>query len=68
LIPAGTGFNTYQSAEVRVRPEALESLRMDRENVLARQFPLLEAAVPGDALAEGVSESVDVATVEPGAE
>jgi hypothetical protein len=41
---------------------------MDRENVLARQFPLLEAAVPGDALAEGVSESVDVATVEPGAE
>lgn len=68
LIPAGTGFNTYQSAEVRVRPEALESLRMDRENVLARQFPLLEAAVPGDALAEGVSESVDVATLEPGAE
>ena len=68
LIPAGTGFNTYQSAEVRVRPEALESLRMDRENVLARQFPLLEAAVSGDALAEGVSESVDVATVEPGAE
>ncbi len=68
LIPAGTGFNTYQSAEVRVRPEALESLRMDRENVLARQFPLLEAAVPGDALAEGVSESIDVATVEPGAE
>jgi DNA-directed RNA polymerase subunit beta' len=68
LIPAGTGFNTYQSAEVRVRPEALESLRMDRENVLARQFPLLEAAVPGDALAEGVSESVDVATVEQGAE
>ena len=68
LIPAGTGFNTYQSAEVRVRPEALESLRMDRENVLARQFPLLEAAVPGDAPAEGVSESVDVATVEPGAE
>ena len=30
LIPAGTGFNTYQSAEVRVRPEALDALRLDR--------------------------------------
>jgi DNA-directed RNA polymerase subunit beta' len=48
LLPAGTGFNTFQSAEVRVRPEALESLRMDRENVLARQFPLLEAAASAD--------------------
>ena len=26
-----------------MRPEALESLRMDRENLLTRQFPLLEA-------------------------
>jgi DNA-directed RNA polymerase subunit beta' len=47
LIPAGTGFNTFQSAEVRVRPEALDSLRIDRENVLARNFPLLEATPPG---------------------
>jgi DNA-directed RNA polymerase subunit beta' len=44
LIPAGTGFNTFQSAEVRVRPEALDALRMDRESALARHFPLLEAA------------------------
>ena len=50
LIPAGTGFNTYQSSEVRVRPEALESLRLDRDNVLTRQFPLLEAVVGGDEL------------------
>jgi DNA-directed RNA polymerase subunit beta' len=49
LIPAGTGFNTFQSAEVRVRPEALDALRIDRDNVLTRQFPLLEAApVAGD--------------------
>jgi DNA-directed RNA polymerase subunit beta' len=47
LIPAGTGFNTFQSAEVRVRPEALESLRLDREDMLARQFPLLEAGAEG---------------------
>jgi DNA-directed RNA polymerase subunit beta' len=45
LIPAGTGFNTFQSSEVRVRPEALESLRVDRD-VLVRQFPLLESVQP----------------------
>ncbi|NBU41869.1 MAG: DNA-directed RNA polymerase subunit beta', partial [Planctomycetia bacterium] len=49
LIPAGTGFETFQSAEVRVRPEALDALRIDRENVLTRHFPLLEAAAEGSA-------------------
>jgi len=44
LIPAGTGFNTLQTSEVRVRHEALEALRIDREDLLARDFPLLEAA------------------------
>ncbi|MEI7781735.1 MAG: DNA-directed RNA polymerase subunit beta', partial [Planctomycetota bacterium] len=63
LIPAGTGFNTFQSSEVRVRPEALESLRMDRETVLTRQFPLLEAAQPGDEL-KLASENGEVATLE----
>jgi DNA-directed RNA polymerase subunit beta' len=54
LIPAGTGFNTFQSAEVRVRPEALDALRIDRDNVLTRQFPLLEAApLGGDASVDG---------------
>ncbi len=46
LIPAGTGFNTFQTSEVRVRPEALEALRIDREDLLARDFPLLEASEP----------------------
>ena len=66
LIPAGTGFNTFQSAEVRVRPEALESLRLDRENLLARQFPLLEAAAPGETSESGVSGAVagDVVTID----
>jgi DNA-directed RNA polymerase subunit beta' len=54
LIPAGTGFNTFQSAEVRVRPEALDALRIDRDNVLTRQFPLLEAApLGGDSIPVG---------------
>ena len=30
LVPAGTGFNTYQESEVRIRPEALEALAARR--------------------------------------
>ncbi|MGA2067148.1 MAG: DNA-directed RNA polymerase subunit beta' [Thermoguttaceae bacterium] len=44
LIPAGTGFRTYQDSEVRIRPAALEGLVPEKEDVLARHFPLLEGA------------------------
>ena len=63
LIPAGTGFNTFQSAEVRVRPEALESLRLDGRNELTRSFPLLEASAPGDEAALS-AEGGEVAILE----
>ena len=39
LIPAGTGFRTYQESEVRIRPPALEGLGPEKEDVLARHFP-----------------------------
>jgi DNA-directed RNA polymerase subunit beta' len=42
LIPAGTGFRTYQDGEVRIRPQALEGLVPEKEDVLARHFPLLD--------------------------
>ena len=45
LIPAGTGFRTYQDSEVRIRPQALEGLTPEKEDVLARHFPLLEGAL-----------------------
>ena len=49
LIPAGTGFNTFQNSEVRVRPEALNSMRHDPiGKTLAQQFPLLEDSAPGN--------------------
>jgi DNA-directed RNA polymerase subunit beta' len=49
LIPAGTGFRTYQDGEVRIRPAALEGLIQEKEDMLARHFPLLEEpAVSGD--------------------
>jgi DNA-directed RNA polymerase subunit beta' len=44
LIPAGTGFRTYQDGEVRIRPSALEGLPPEKEDVLARHFPLLDGA------------------------
>ncbi len=44
LIPAGTGFHTFQESEVRIRKEALEALAAEKERTLARHFPLLESA------------------------
>ena len=44
LVPAGTGFHTFQESEVRIRPEALEALTAEKDLVLSRSFPLLDAA------------------------
>src|SRR5690606_31532711 len=48
LIPAGTGFRTFQDSEVRIRPEALEALSAEKDRVLARSFPLLDTMGDGD--------------------
>jgi DNA-directed RNA polymerase subunit beta' len=52
LIPAGTGFHTYQDAEVRIRPQALEALAAEKVDVLAKNFPLLESQREDGAPAE----------------
>ncbi len=44
LIPAGTGFRSFQEAEVRIRPEALEALTAEKDRALVASFPLLESA------------------------
>jgi DNA-directed RNA polymerase subunit beta' len=44
LIPAGTGFRTFQEAEVRIHREALESLAAEKDRALVASFPLLETA------------------------
>ncbi len=44
LIPAGTGFQSIQQSEVRIRPEALEALAAEKANILERAFPLLDNA------------------------
>ncbi len=42
LVPAGTGFRTYQDSEVRIRPQALDELTVEKESILSRHFPLLD--------------------------
>ncbi len=63
LVPAGTGFRTYQDSEVRIRPQALEALVVEKEDVLARHFPLLEGATKGDA--EGTAAAAESAPAAP---
>jgi DNA-directed RNA polymerase subunit beta' len=48
LIPAGTGFDQHQDAEVRIRPEALEELKAEKDRILAHRLTMLaEGQDPG---------------------
>ncbi len=53
LIPAGTGFHTFQEAEVRIRPEALEALAEQKVRTLEEEFPLLQQSDGNGASAAG---------------
>ncbi len=57
LVPAGTGFGIYQHSEVRIRPQALEGLAVEKEDVLARHFPLLDGGRKAEAEAEQGEEN-----------
>jgi DNA-directed RNA polymerase subunit beta' len=48
LIPAGTGFRTYQQSEVRLRPTALSQLASQKAPAPQRSFALLD-----DMIADG---------------
>ncbi|MCA9225298.1 MAG: hypothetical protein KDA47_06790, partial [Planctomycetales bacterium] len=52
LIPAGTGFRTFQEAEVRIRPEALAELAAEKDRALVSSFPLLESAEAGHSVSQ----------------
>ena len=53
LVPAGTGFHSFQDSEVRIRPEALEALTAEKDLVLSRSFPLLDAALESEEAGSG---------------
>lgn len=60
LIPAGTGFRSFQESEVRYRPEALEAMAAEKERSLVTSFPLLrggEEAVAGAGATEAAAPS-----------
>ncbi len=65
LIPAGTGFKTFQESDVRIRREALEALAAQKEQVLTRAFPLLESAADGNGAKPAASGATATATAEP---
>ncbi len=73
LVPAGTGFRTYQDSEVRIRPQALEDLKLEKESILSRHFPLLDGpeqeqpALPAlsDGEEQGHAEVAHVVSAEP---
>ena len=56
LIPAGTGFHTHQSSEVRVRPEAQQELKAEHDRILAARLELLKEGAGGDANAVPVAQ------------
>jgi DNA-directed RNA polymerase subunit beta' len=68
LIPAGTGFKTFQESDVRIRREALEALAAQKEQVLTRAFPLLETAEDGNGTAAKTSGTIATVTAESPAE
>jgi DNA-directed RNA polymerase subunit beta' len=65
LIPAGTGFHTYQDAEVRFRPEALTALSAEAPSALETSFPLLQDAVASDSIDMEMTTTTKIPTRPP---
>jgi DNA-directed RNA polymerase subunit beta' len=57
LIPAGTGFRSFQNSEVRIRPEALEALAAQKDRKFMASFPLFASEHPGDGQRPSSDES-----------
>ncbi len=51
LIPAGTGFRTFQESEVHFKLEAIPGLTSTASQTLEESFPLLESATPAETAA-----------------
>ena len=62
LVPAGTGFHIHKEAEVRIRPEALEELRVEKEKILTARMNLLNAGPDKAAIAAATASEPTDAT------
>ena len=61
LIPAGTGFRQHQDSQVRIRPEALEELRAEKDRIMAHRLTMLaesqdQSAPPAEKASAGDSK------------
>lgn len=65
LIPAGTGFQKYQRAQVRIRPEALAEIGARRAQEAEPSFPLLDADLPRRGEPAAVSQPTEDAAAQP---
>jgi DNA-directed RNA polymerase subunit beta' len=63
LIPAGTGFKIHQESEVRIRPEALEELKLEQERIKAARATLLNEPASAGA---GDGSKVSILDLQPG--
>ncbi len=57
LIPAGTGFHIHQEAEVRIRPEALQELRAEKERIASARLALLTEDAPATPASPAAGET-----------
>ncbi len=57
LIPAGTGFRTFQESDVQYNMEAMAELAAQPPQTLESSFPLLEDGAPADGGSAGVGVS-----------
>ena len=64
LIPAGTGFRTFQDSEVNYRREALEDLVNRGSEALQQDYPLLNASAPEGMISETPPTSIDEASMQ----
>ncbi|MGN6543658.1 MAG: DNA-directed RNA polymerase subunit beta', partial [Aureliella sp.] len=57
LIPAGTGFRTFQDSEVSYRREALEDLVNRGSAAMEESYPLLQNPAPGEDQSDASADS-----------
>ncbi len=58
LVPAGTGFHTYQDSEVRIQPQALDVLAAAKPTAPTPVFPLLVGEESADLATEPAPNEV----------
>jgi len=65
LVPAGTGFRTYQDSEVRFRPQALTAMTAQKRAAPRPIFPLLDGGAEAETGGTATPSAADSPAAEP---